>query len=86
MLRKRETLSAMLFGLSALTIATGTPTIHDSTTESRAISAVSGPRRAIISPTLSARKNEWPRLPLAMSRIQCRYCSHSGSLKPSCAM
>ena len=42
-------LSAMLFGCSALTIATGMPTIHDSTTDSSAISAVSGPRRAIIS-------------------------------------
>ena len=43
MLKKRETLSPMLFGLSALTIATGMPTIHDSTTEISAISAVSGP-------------------------------------------
>ena len=33
MLRKREILSPKLLGRSALTIATGMPTIHDSTTE-----------------------------------------------------
>ena len=73
MLKKRETLSPRLLGLSALTIATGMPTIHDKTTDISAISAVKGPRRPIISATLSARKNEWPKLPVTMSRIQCRY-------------
>ena len=63
MLKNRETLSPMLFGLSALTIATGMPAIHDSTTAISAISAVSGPLRAIISATLSERKNERPKLP-----------------------
>ena len=63
MLRKREMLSPKLFGRNALTMATGMPTSHDSTTEMAAISAVSGPRRAIMSATLSDRKNEWPRLP-----------------------
>ena len=58
MLRKREMLSPKLFGRSALTMATGMPTSHDSATEIAAISAVSGPRRAIMSPTLSERKNE----------------------------
>ncbi len=86
MLKKRETLSATLLGRSALTIATGMPTSHDSTTEMAPISAVKGARRAIISATLSARKNEWPKLPLRMSRIQCRYWIASGSLSPSCAM
>ena len=86
MLIKREMLSATLCGLSALTIATGMPTIHDRTTEISAISAVRGPRRAIISATLSARKNEWPRLPVAISRTQRKYCTTSGSLNPSCAI
>ena len=86
MLRKRETLSPKLLGRSALTMATGMPTNHDSTTERAAISAVSGPRRAIISATLSERKNEWPRLPVRMSRTQRRYCMINGSLNPSCAM
>jgi hypothetical protein len=70
MLKKRATLSAMLFGCNALTIATGMPATHDNTTAITAISAVNGPRRAIMSATLSARKNERPRLPLAMSRSQ----------------
>ena len=86
MLMNREILSPRLFGLRALTIATGMPTIHDSTTEISAISAVSGPRRPIISATLSARKKEWPKLPVAISRSQCRYCTGSGSLSPSCAI
>jgi hypothetical protein len=58
MLKNRATLSPTLFGRRALTIATGMPAIHDNTTAISAISAVSGPRRAIISATLSARKNE----------------------------
>ena len=86
MLRKREMLSPKLLGRSALTMATGMPTSHDSTTDMAAISAVSGPRRAIMSATLSDRKNEWPRLPLRMSLIQRKYCTTSGSLRPSCDM
>ena len=86
MLINRETASAMLFGRSALTIATGMPTIHDSTTAIAAISAVSGPLRAIISATLSARKNDRPKLPLAMSPSHRKYCTISGSLSPSWAM
>ena len=86
MLTKRTTLSAMVLGLSALTIATGMPTSHDSTTEIRAISAVSGPRRRIMSATLSERKNERPKSPRRMSFTQARYCTHSGSLRPSSAM
>ena len=86
MLMKRETLSPRLFGRSALTMATGMPTSHDSTTEMAAISAVSGPRRTIMSATLSERKNEWPRLPVRISPIQRKYCTTSGSLRPSSAM
>ncbi len=86
MLMKRTTLSEMVLGLSALTIATGMPTSQDSTTEIRAISAVSGPRRRIMSAMLSERKNERPKLPSTMSFTQWRYCSHSGSLSPSSAM
>ena len=41
-----------------------------------AISAVSGPRRAIMSATLSERKKEWPRLPLRMSPIQRKVLHH----------
>ena len=62
------------------------PTSQDSTTEMMAISAVSGPRRRIMSATLSARKNERPKLPRAMSFSQARYCTDSGSLSPSSAM
>ena len=86
MLMNRAMLSPQLFGRSALTIATGMPTTQDSTTESNAISAVRGPRRSSMSATLSERKNEWPKLPDAMSRIHRRYCTISGSLRPSCAM
>ena len=86
MLKNRETLSPRLLGRSALTIATGMPTIQDRTTEMTAISAVSGPRRRIMSATLSARKNERPKSPRAMSFIQLRYCTTSGSLSPSSAM
>ena len=63
MLKNRETLSLTLFGRNALTIATGMPTIQDSTTAIKPISAVNGPRRAIISATLSERKKDRPRLP-----------------------
>ena len=76
----------MLLGLSALTIATGMPTSHEISTESSAISAVSGPRRRIMSATLSERKNERPKLPARMSFTQARYCTHSGSLRPSSVM
>ena len=86
MLTKRTTLSITVLGLSALMMATGMPTSHDSTTEIRAISAVSGPRRRIMSATLSERKNEWPKLPRMMSLTQRRYCTHRGSLSPSSAM
>ena len=40
MLKNREMLSAKLFGRKALTMATGIPTIQDSTTDRMAISAV----------------------------------------------
>ena len=86
MLMKRTTLSTTVLGLSALMMATGMPTSHDSTTEIRAISAVSGPRRRIMSATLSERKNEWPKLPWMMSLTQRRYCTHRGSLSPSSDM
>ena len=86
MLMKRAMLSAMLFGRSAETSATGMPTSHDSMTEISAISAVSGPRRRIMSATLSERKNDWPNLPENTSRIQFRYCTISGSLRPRSAM
>ena len=69
MLTKRTMLSAMLLGRSALTIATGMPTSHEIRTESRAISAVSGPRRRIMSATLSDRKNERPKLPGGASKV-----------------
>ena len=86
MLTNRAAESTTVLGLSALTIATGMPTSHDSTTEISAISAVSGPRRRIMSPTLSERKNERPKLPRRMSFTQAMYCTHSGSLRPSSAM
>ena len=86
MLRKRATLSARLLGLSALITATGMPTSQDSSTESTAICAVSGPRRRIISATLSERKKDRPSSPRRMSPIQFRYCTGSGSLRPSSAM
>ena len=73
-------------GRSALTMATGMPTTQDSTTERKAIWAVSGPRRRIMSATLSERKKERPKLPRAMSFTQFQYCIHSGSLSPSSAM
>ena len=57
-LKNRAMLSPQLFGRSALMMATGIPTIQDSTTESNAISAVSGPRRSSMSATLSDLKNE----------------------------
>ena len=82
MLTKRTILSAMLLGRSALTIATGMPTIQEIRTDSSAISAVSGPRRRIMSATLSERKNERPKLPARMSFTQAKYCTHSGSLRP----
>ena len=78
MLMKRTTLSARLLGRSALTMATGMPTSQDSTTESRAISAVSGPRRRIISATLSERKNDRPKLPRRMSLDPAQVLHHSG--------
>ena len=83
---KRTRLSARLLGRRALTMATGMPTTHDSSTERKAICAVSGPRRRIISATLSERKKERPKSPRAMSLTQFQYCSHSGSLRPSSAM
>ena len=82
MLTKRTTLSAMLLGRKALTIATGMPTTHEISTDSSAISAVSGPRRRIMSATFSERKNERPKLPARMAFTQSRYCTHSGSLRP----
>ena len=86
MLRKRATLSATVLGLSALMMATGMPTTQDRITESSAISAVSGPRRSIMSATLSERKKERPKLPLGDVSTQRRYCTHSGSLRPSSRM
>ena len=86
MLKNRETLSSVLLGRSALSTATGMPTIQDNATESKAISAVSGPRRRIVSATLSERKNECPNWPRAMSSTQCQYCSGNGSLSPSALM
>ena len=86
MLKKREMLSSMLLGRSALSTATGMPTIQDSATDSKAISAVNGPRRMIVSATLSERKKEWPNWPRAISTTQCQYCSGSGSLSPSALM
>ena len=86
MLKNRATLSAALLERSALTMATGMPTTQDRTTEMAAISAVSGPRRRIMSATLSARKNERPKSPRAMSFTQLKYCTSSGSLSPSSAM
>ena len=85
-LKNRATLSMALLGRSALRMATGMPTIQDSTTDSRAISAVSGPRRAMVSATLSERKNEWPNWPRTMSSTQCQYCSGNGSFSPSADM
>jgi hypothetical protein len=86
MLMKRARLSARLLGRNALTTATGIPTIHESATDKKAICAVSGPRRRIISATLSERKKERPKLPRAISWTQLTYWSHSGSLRPSSAM
>ncbi len=86
MLRRRATLSAIVLGLSALTIATGMPTIHDSMTDRSAISAVIGPRRNSMSATLSERKKEWPKLPSAIDFTQARYCIQSGSLSPRSRM
>ena len=67
---ERATLSGRLFGRKALTMPTGSPTSQEIRTESSAISALSGPRCRISSETLSSRKNDVPRLPVAMSRIQ----------------
>ena len=79
-------LSAKLLGRSALTMATGMPTTHDSTTESSAISAVSGPRRSDhVGDTLRA-EEEWPKLPRRMLFTHAKYCTTSGSLRPSSAM
>jgi hypothetical protein len=86
MLMKRAALSATVLGLSALMMATGMPTTHDRMTESRAISAVSGPRRKSMSATLSERKKDWPKLPWAIAFTQVRYCTQSGSLRPSSRM
>jgi hypothetical protein len=83
---KRAKLSAMLLGRNAETMATGIPTIHESATDRTAICAVSGPRRRIISATLSERKKERPKFPRAISCTQLAYWSHSGSLKPRSAM
>src|SRR3712207_7719839 len=44
------------------------------------------PRRRIISATLSERKKERPKSPRSTSPIQRRYCTGSGSLRPSSAM
>ena len=82
----RAVLSARVFGRSALTIATGMPRIQDRITDRMAICAVSGPRRNTISPTLSARKNERPSSPLAMSRSHLPYWTISGSARPSSSM
>ena len=76
----------MLFGFSALIRATGMPITQDRITDRMAISAVSGPRRAIISATLSDRKKDRPKSPARMSFTQLRYCSHRGSLRPSAFM
>ena len=70
----RAPVSTMLFGRSALTIPTGSPTSHEMSTARRPISALKGPRRRIKSATLSPRKNDEPSLPLARSFIQRKYC------------
>ena len=56
-------------------MATGMPTIQDSSTDRKAICAVSGPRRRIMSATLSERKKERPNSPRRMSPIHRRYCT-----------
>src|SRR5438034_1117499 len=43
---ERATLSGRLFGRKALTMPTGSPTSHEISTDTRAISALSGPRRS----------------------------------------
>ena len=86
MLMKRPMLSPRLLGFRAETRATGMPMSQESITDRTAISAVRGPRRRIMSATLSDRKNEWPKLPVNTSRIQCAYCTSKGSLRPRSAM
>ena len=82
----RAVLSAAVLGRSALMMATGMPKIQERTTDRMAICAVSGPRRNTISPTLSARKNERPSSPLAMSQSQLPYWMINGSARPSSSM
>src|SRR3989440_5214632 len=83
---ERATLSGSLFGRNALTMPTGSRTSHEMITDKRPISALSGPRCRMSSETLSPRKNDRPRLPPAMSRIQRAYCTGSGSLSPRSSM
>src|SRR5438309_2322887 len=82
----RPTLSARLLGRTALVMPTGSPTSHEMSTESTPISALRGPRCRTSSETRSPRKNDRPRLPLAMSFIQCTYWTGSGSLRPRSLM
>ena len=82
----RAPVSARLLGRSALMMPTGSPTSHEMTTDSTPISALSGPRRMMRSATLSSRKNDLPSSPLTTSPIHFRYCTGSGSLRPSSAM
>src|SRR5256885_12393008 len=82
----RATLSDRLLGRKALTMPIGSPISHEISTDIRPISALIGPRWRISSDTLSPRKNERPRLPLAMSRIQRTYCTGNGSLSPRSSM
>ena len=65
---------------------TGSPTSHEITTDSTPISTLNGPRRTIMSATLSSRKNDLPSSPLTTSPIHLRYCTGNGSLRPSSAM